>query len=83
MGHGCAPARRDDRTGITWRQANRAFIEHARSYVLVNLLLVAIWAVTMPGGYFWPVWPLLGWGVGLVGHAMATFNHTWAVDELD
>ena len=82
MGHSCAPARYE-RQGITWRQANRAFIEHARAYVLVNLLLVAIWAMTMFGGYFWPMWPMLGWGVGLVAHAAGTFNRSWALDELD
>jgi hypothetical protein len=83
MGNHCAPARQHHGGGITWRQANRAFIEHARSYVLVNALLVAIWAITMFGGYFWPMWPILGWGIGLVAHAMATFNRSWATDELD
>lgn len=82
MGHSCAPVHHE-RRGITWRQANRAFIEHARSYVLINLLLVAIWAMTMFGGYFWPMWPMLGWGVGLVAHAAGTFNRSWALDELD
>ena len=28
-------------------------------------LLIAIWAVT-GAGYFWPVWPMLGWGVPLM-----------------
>ena len=82
MGHSRAPVPHE-RHGITWRQANRAFIEHARVYVLVNLLLVAIWAMTMFGGYFWPMWPMLGWGVGLVAHAAGTFNRSWALDELD
>lgn len=36
-------------------------------YVLVNLALIAIWAAT-GGGYFWPLWPLLGWGIGLASH---------------
>jgi L-alanine-DL-glutamate epimerase-like enolase superfamily enzyme len=31
-------------------------------YLAVNAMLVAIWALT-GAGYFWPVWPLLGWGV--------------------
>src|SRR5215210_274595 len=26
----------------------------------VVALLVVIWALTTPGGYFWPIWPLLG-----------------------
>ena len=83
MGQSCAPVHHRERAGITWRQANRAFIEHARSYVLINLLLVAIWAMTTFGGYFWPMWPMLGWGIALVAHAAATFNRSWALDELD
>ena len=43
--------------------------EHARVFFAVQLLLVAIWAVT-GGGYFWPVWPFLGWGIGLMVHAL-------------
>jgi hypothetical protein len=34
-------------------------------YAAVSLLLVAIWALTGMG-YFWPVWPILGWGVSFV-----------------
>jgi Domain of unknown function (DUF1707)/2TM domain len=35
-----------------------------RVYLMVMTLLVAIWALT-GAGYFWPVWPALGWGFGL------------------
>jgi hypothetical protein len=35
------------------------------AFLAVNLLLIAIWALT-GAGYFWPVWPLLGWGFGLL-----------------
>lgn len=34
-------------------------------YLAVMVLLVAIWALT-GGGYFWPVWPMLGWGLPLL-----------------
>ncbi|HEV7847501.1 MAG TPA: DUF1707 domain-containing protein [Thermoleophilaceae bacterium] len=34
-------------------------------YVFVSLLLVAIWALTGMG-YFWPVWPIMGWGISFV-----------------
>lgn len=37
---------------------------HVREYLAVMTLLVAIWAVT-GGGYFWPVWPMVGWGLAL------------------
>jgi adenylate cyclase len=45
-------------------EAKRAFWRHATIYVAVNLLLIAIWAITSRG-YFWPIWSMLGWGVGL------------------
>ena len=37
-----------------------------RSFLATSVLLVAIWALTGMG-YFWPVWPILGWGVFAVG----------------
>jgi hypothetical protein len=41
---------------------------HERTYVAVMLLLVAIWALT-GAGYFWPIWPMLGWGIGVLADA--------------
>jgi hypothetical protein len=37
-----------------------------RTFLATSVLLVAIWALTGMG-YFWPVWPILGWGVFVVG----------------
>ena len=34
-------------------------------YIVVNSFLIVIWAVT-GGGYFWPIWPIIGWGFGVV-----------------
>jgi hypothetical protein len=48
----------------------REFAEHVRLYLTVMGLLVVIWALTGMG-YFWPVWPIVGWGVGIVSHASA------------
>ena len=55
-------------------KAKREFWQHVVIYVLVNSLLVVIWAVTNEGTYFWPMWPLLGWGIGLAMHAWDTFR---------
>ena len=41
------------------------------TYALVIAAFVIGWAVTMPHGYFWPVWPAIGWGVPL---AVRTFS---------
>ncbi|MEV4642925.1 2TM domain-containing protein [Actinoplanes sp. NPDC049548] len=41
---------------------------HLLAYVLVNLFLNGIWLFTTPGGFYWPMFPLLGWGIGLAFH---------------
>jgi hypothetical protein len=50
----------------------RGFVPHLIAYVIINALLVAAWAAS-GGGYFWPVWIMGGWGVGLVLHAWSAF----------
>jgi hypothetical protein len=37
-----------------------------RTYLAVMALLWLIWLAT-GAGYPWPLWPMLGWGVGLAG----------------
>ena len=53
-------------------EAKRGFAVHAAIYVIVNLLLIVVWAVS-ERGYFWPIWPILGWGVGLAIHGWMTY----------
>lgn len=56
-----------------WRLAKKraGFKKHFAVYTLVNLFLWAIWWITSgsrgisTGPVAWPVWPLLGWGLGL------------------
>ena len=36
------------------------------AFLATAAVLVAIWALT-GAGYFWPVWPILGWGVFALG----------------
>jgi len=47
----------------------RDFRGHLLVYALVNAFLVAIWAVTGIHGFFWPVFPIAGWGIGVVMNA--------------
>jgi len=52
-----------------WELAKQraAFKKSITSYVLVNTFLVGIWYFTSGRhhGHFWPIWPMLGWGLGL------------------
>jgi hypothetical protein len=50
----------------------REFYGHLLSYVLVNGFLVVINILTSPT-YFWAMWPILGWGLGLAFHFAETF----------
>lgn len=39
------------------------------AFAATSILLLAIWALTGMG-YFWPVWPILGWGLFVVPGAL-------------
>jgi hypothetical protein len=61
----------DQRDEELWAIARKraAFRRHLATYLLVNSFLWLIWAFTGSegNGNFlpWPIWPTLGWGVGL------------------
>ena len=58
-------------------QKRASFKTHLASYIIVNSFLWAIWYFTdhrydpldIDGGNLpWPVWPMLGWGIGIAFH---------------
>lgn len=53
--------------------AKREFRNHALVYGAVNTLLVVIWAAS-GAGYFWPIWAIGGWGIGLALHAWQVYG---------
>lgn len=57
----------------------RVFRFHAASFIAGSLLMLSVWLST-GGGYFWPFWPMTGWGAGLAFHAWITFG-TWRISE--
>ena len=63
--------------------ARRDFASHVVAYVIVNAFLVGVWALT-GRGYFWPVWVVGGWGIGLVLHAWDVFvRHPVTESDVD
>lgn len=48
------------------------FLANLLAYVLVNGVLIVIWLVT-GAGFFWPIFFLLFWGIGLVFHAREVY----------
>lgn len=57
--------RPDARASRVGRRSMPALSGPVAVFVAVNLVLVAVWALS-GAGYFWPIWSILGWGVALV-----------------
>ncbi len=51
----------------------RDFRTHVLMYVVVNAFLIGIWAVS-GADFFWPVFVLGGWGIGLVANAWDVYG---------
>ncbi len=62
----------------------RDFRGHLLIYTLVNAFLVVIWAVTSPGGFFWPIFPIVGWGIGVIMNAWDVyFAEDFSEEDID
>jgi hypothetical protein len=76
----------DDREQTLRRHAEQradakiGFRKHLLAYVVVNGALIAINLLTSPD-VLWFVWPLLGWGVGIVAHFAAVYIDDGAARE--
>jgi hypothetical protein len=56
------------------------FRAHLLAYVLVNAFLVSIWAVT-GAGFFWPVFPIMGWAIGVAFNAWDVYRRQVPTEE--
>ncbi|MBU8808526.1 DUF1707 domain-containing protein [Mycolicibacterium goodii] len=75
-----ATLRRNDprRREAQLRAARLSVRLHLAAYLAVSVLMLGIWlAVGLGGGgwYFWPVWPIMGWGIGVASHAIPIWAH--------
>jgi len=82
------------RKAIARVQAKKGFFTHLTVYLAVNIFLWVIWLVTTGGtawgtgsmrGYMWPLFPTLGWGIGLVIHCVSVFafHGGWEDSEVE
>ena len=68
------PQQRDEQL---WQLAKKraGFKRSLASYFFVNSFLVGVWYFSSgPHSYFWPVWPMLGWGVGIAFHYFEAYH---------
>jgi hypothetical protein len=59
----------------------RDFRGHLLVYILVNTFLVVIWLLTDPHGFFWPVFPIAGWGIGVIMNAWDVYGRQEITEE--
>ncbi|HUO39043.1 MAG TPA: DUF1707 domain-containing protein [Mycobacterium sp.] len=53
--------------------ARRSVHAHLAAYLAMVVIMLAVWlAVAVSAGvwYFWPIWPILGGAIGVLGHAV-------------
>ena len=50
----------------------RAFYLHLSIFVAVNTMLGVVWALA-GAGFPWFLFPLMGWGIGIVAHGASAF----------
>jgi len=63
------PARRQARV----KAAKRGVQIHLAAYLAMVVIVLTVWLVvglTAGAWYFWPIWPILGAGIGVLGHAL-------------
>ena len=68
-----------DKDPHLWEIAQRraSFKTHLATYIVINLFLWGVWYFTNHkydhNGLPWPVWPTLGWGIGLFFHFLGAY----------
>ncbi|MEO8710643.1 MAG: 2TM domain-containing protein [Parafilimonas sp.] len=61
-----------------WRIAKRraSFKTSLAIYFFVNLLFVLTWYLSSGSdSYFWPIWPMFLWGIGLAFQYTSAYNN--------
>ncbi|EBA18128.1 hypothetical protein RSK20926_10434 [Roseobacter sp. SK209-2-6] len=62
-----------EREALEYVRDIKSFYTHALQYALVMAGLLVLNLITNPG-YFWVIWPALGWGIGLIAHGLSVFE---------
>jgi hypothetical protein len=61
-------------------KARAGFWTHLVIYLAVNAFLVVVWTLT-GADFFWPVFPMVGWGIAVVMNAWGAFGPDPVTEE--
>ena len=66
--------RRHDHAPHHQKKKGQSFRGDLAGFITPNLICILIWLVTMPGGYFWPIWVLIPTGVGFFARVVKGYD---------
>lgn len=72
-----SPARVEDverAEAVQHLKRRRDFFGALGGWASVSAITTGVWFASGADGYFWPIWPMLGIGIGVVGQAAATWG---------
>ena len=75
---------KEEKDDQLWQQAKaRAdFKIHVATYVIINGMLWLIWLFTgSVHSYPWPIWPTIGWGIGLIFNYLSVYKFKNTVEK--
>jgi len=58
--------------------ARRGLAIHFAAYLAMSLTVIGVWlavALAVGAWYFWPIWPMLGGGIGVLAHAVPVHKY--------
>ena len=61
-------------------RARHQFYLHLVFFLAMNVYLIAVWARS-GAPFFWPIWEMFGWGIGLATHASHVFGWQPSISE--
>ncbi len=67
----------NQRDEMLWKLAKKraAFKQSFSAYVFATAFFICIWYFSSgPDSYFWPVWPILGWGIGILFQYLTAYQ---------
>jgi hypothetical protein len=71
---------------VLWKIAKKraSFKWGFSAYVFIHVFLTGIWFFSSgPGSYFWPVWPMLWWGIALLFQYLGAYqgNNIFTIEQ--
>lgn len=54
-------------------KARQNFTRHLSIYLIMSVMFVVVWAASGRED-FWPIWPILGWGIAIAFQALSLRN---------